>query len=697
MFGKILVANRGEIACRIMRTARRMGIATVAVHAEGEARAAHVLAADEACLIGPPQAALSYLDIDRIIAAARKTGAEAIHPGYGFLSENPAFVEACEAAGLTFIGPNARAMSLMGDKLRAKACARAAGVSTVPGAEGEVADVGAALAAAARIGYPVMIKAAAGGGGKGMRIARDEEELREGFAAARSEASSAFGDGRILVEKFIDNPRHVEVQILADRHGNVIHLGERECSIQRRNQKIVEEAPSPLLDEQARARMGTQAVALARAVGYDSAGTVEFVCGQDGSFHFLEMNTRLQVEHPVTEMITGLDLVELMIRIAAGEPLPLAQEDVRLSGWAVETRIYAEDPERGFLPSVGRIRRCLPPLQQDGEISVRIDSGVVEGQEITVHYDPMIAKLVTRAPDRQRAIAAQAEALDAFVIDGITHNIPFLSAIMNHPRWQAGRLSTAFVEEEFADGLAARQPDPELVADIRAIAAAIDHVQARRALACAPAEARQAPAREHVQADGQKSVLMGADAAQDGLSPLRRRVIWLPRERCAVSFAVRDAGAGRIILHMAEEGTERKVESDWRPGMPLWRGKIDGRPCCARVRHLPGAGLRISRHGLDLELFVCTPREAELAALMPRKAERSGSAALSCPMPGTVLSVSVAEGDAVKAGSPLCVIEAMKMENILRAERDGIVAAVHVAPGDTVCVDQVLMEFTPAS
>ena len=663
MFRKILVANRGEIACRIMRTARRMGIATVAVHAEGEARSAHVRAADEALCIGPPRAAESYLDIGRIINAAKEAGADAIHPGYGFLSENPDFVQACEEAGITFIGPRREAMGIMGDKLRAKACAMAAGVSTVPGVEGEIADVEAAERAAAEIGYPVMIKAAAGGGGKGMRVARDAAELREGFAAARSEALSAFGDGRILLEKFIESPRHVEIQILADRHGNVIHLGERECSIQRRNQKIVEEAPSPLLDAETRARMGDQAVALARAVGYDSAGTVEFVCGQDGSFHFLEMNTRLQVEHPVTEMITGLDLVELMIRIAAGEPLPLKQQDVRLSGWAVETRIYAEDPERGFLPSIGRLKRYLPPRKADApQGKLRIDSGVVEGQEITVHYDPMIAKLVTWAPDRAAAIAAQAEALDAFHIDGISHNIPFLSAIMDNPRWQAGKLSTAFVEEEFPAGTAGLEPSAELLADMLTIAAALDRA---------------------------------SDAMGRPSRPARReRVVWLEDDG-AFPVTILDAEEDAFGLRLPG-GEERQVRAAWRPGQPVWRGSIDGRPLAAGVRRLPGCGWQVSRRGVALRLFVLSPREAELAPLLPRRSAQDASSALSCPMPGRVLSVAVREGDVVKAGAPLCVIEAMKMETILRAERDGTVATIHIAPGDAVSVDQVLMEFDAA-
>src|SRR5271165_4971660 len=456
MFKRILIANRGEIACRVIKTARRMGIETVAVYSEADRDALHVEMADEAVLIGPPQAAESYLLIDRIVEACRKTGAQAVHPGYGFLSEREAFPRALQEAGIVFIGPNPGAIAAMGDKIESKKAAAKAKVSTVPGYLGVIEDDKQAARIADEIGYPVMIKASAGGGGKGMRIAHSKSEVTEGFNLARAEAKASFGDDRVFVEKFIVDPRHIEIQVLGDKHGNVIYLGERECSIQRRNQKVIEESPSPLLDPATRERMGLQSVALAKAVGYDSAGTVEFVAGQDKSFYFLEMNTRLQVEHPVTELVTGIDLVEQMIRVAAGEPLAIKQADVALNGSAVESRIYAEDPYRNFLPSTGRLVKYRPPAEgSEGGITVRNDTGVYEGGEISIYYDPMIAKLVTHADTRAKAIAAQAQALDAFYIDGIRHNIPFLSALMQHKRWQEGRLSTGFIAEEFPDGFTA--------------------------------------------------------------------------------------------------------------------------------------------------------------------------------------------------------------------------------------------------
>ncbi len=660
MFGKILIANRGEIACRVMRTAGRMGIGTVAVYSEADRGAPHVAMADEAICIGPPEAARSYLDMERIIEAARQSGAEAIHPGYGFLSENAAFARACEEAGIAFIGPNARAIEVMGDKLRSKRCAAQAGVSTVPGVDGEIEDVEAALAAARSIGYPVMIKASAGGGGKGMRIARDDGEVREGFEAARSEAVSSFGDGRILMEKFIEDPRHVEIQVMGDKHGNIIWLGERECSIQRRNQKVVEEAPSPLLDEETRRAMGEQAVALARAVGYDSAGTVEFVCGQDRSFYFLEMNTRLQVEHPVTEMTTGLDLVELMIRAAAGEELGVAQEDVRRDGWAVETRIYAEDPLRGFLPSIGRLRRYQPPRGgEDGGARVRVDSGVAEGGEISMHYDPMIAKLITWGPDRQAAIEAHADALDAFHIDGPGHNIPFLAAIMANRRWREGRLSTAFIDEEFPDGFAGVEADWETLARLAMAALAMDHAENLRRLP-------------------------GMDEGP------RRRVAWLEDERRGMAATVE--GDGRKMRIRLDDGTEAELAQQWRPGEAAWRGEMDGKPVTMQVRRRPN-GYLLSHRGVSREMRVYSPFEAGMAALMPVRKAPDTSRLLICPMPGKVLSVAVGEGDKVAPGDRLCVIEAMKMENILRAERPAVVSRVSIRAGDTVSAEQVLMEF----
>ena len=503
MFKKILIANRGEIACRIIKTARRMGIETVAVYSDADRDALHVEMADEAVHIGPPAAAESYLLIDKIVAACKQTGAEAVHPGYGFLSEREAFPVALAKAGIVFIGPNPGAIAAMGDKIESKKAAARAKVSTVPGYLGEIADAKHAIKIADEIGYPVMIKASAGGGGKGMRIAMSRSEVAEGFDASRAEAKASFGDDRIFIEKFIVDPRHIEIQLIGDKHGNVIYLGERECSIQRRNQKVIEEAPSPLLDEKTRRAMGEQAVALAKAVGYDSAGTVEFVAGQDRSFFFLEMNTRLQVEHPVTEMITGLDLVELMIRVAAGEKLPLKQADVKLNGWSIESRVYAEDPYRNFLPSIGRLVRYRPPQEttRDG-ITVRNDTGVYEGGEISMFYDPMIAKLVTHAPTREAAIDAQAEALDAFYIDGIQHNIPFLTALMQHPRWRKGALSTGFIKEEYPDGFQARKPAGAEQDVLSAVAAAIDH------------RVQHPPARDHA-SDGP-----GACASPSGASSI---------------------------------------------------------------------------------------------------------------------------------------------------------------------------------
>src|SRR5262245_55293573 len=481
MFKRILIANRGEIACRIIKTARRMGIATVADYSDADRDALHVEMADEAVAIGPPPAAESYLQIDKIIAACKATGAEAVHPGYGFLSEREAFPIALEKAGLVFIGPNPRAIAAMGDKIESKKAAAKAKVSTVPGHLGVIEDEREAVRIAREIGFPVMIKASAGGGGKGMRIAHSADEVAEGFTRARSEAKSSFGDDRVFIEKFIVDPRHVEIQVLGDKHGNVIYLGERECSIQRRNQKVLEEAPSPLLDEGTRARMGQQAVALAKAVGYDSAGTVEFVAGQDKSFFFLEMNTRLQVEHPVTELVTGIDLVEQMIRVAAGEPLSIKQNDVKLRGWAVASRVYAEDAYRTFLQSIGRLTRYHPPAETSTNgVTIRNDTGVYEGGEISIDYDPMIAKLVTHAPTREAAIDAQGRALDAFYIDGIRHNIPFLSAVMAHPRWRAGTLSTGFIAEEFPEGFHPIAPEGERARVIAAVAAAVDHVIGER-------------------------------------------------------------------------------------------------------------------------------------------------------------------------------------------------------------------------
>ncbi|HYF55518.1 MAG TPA: acetyl/propionyl/methylcrotonyl-CoA carboxylase subunit alpha, partial [Salinarimonas sp.] len=664
MFDKILIANRGEIACRVMRTARRMGIRTVAVFSEADRDALHVEMADEAVAIGPAPAAQSYLVIERIVEACRATGAQAVHPGYGFLSEREAFPRALQAAGVTFIGPNPHAIAAMGDKIASKKAAAAARVSTVPGYLGVIEGPEHAVRIADEIGYPVMIKASAGGGGKGMRIAMSADEVAEGFARARSEAASSFGDDRVFVEKFITDPRHIEIQVLGDKHGNVIYLGERECSIQRRNQKVVEEAPSPLLDEATRRAMGEQAVALAKAVGYDSAGTVEFVAGQDRSFYFLEMNTRLQVEHPVTEMITGVDLVEEMIRVAAGERLRLTQGDVRLSGWSVESRVYAEDPTRNFLPSTGRLVTYRPPAEgPDGAAVVRNDTGVGEGGEISIHYDPMIAKLVTHAPTREEAIEAQARALDAFAIEGIRHNIPFLSALMAHPRWREGRLSTGFIAEEFPQGFAPPAPTGEVALRLAAVAAAADHLHNER-----------------------KRQISGQLRPKVPVRFARERAVLLGRER--IDVRVEDAGRGIAIAFA--DGTVWAVESAWRPGEPVWRGRVGGIAIAVQVRPIAN-GFALSHAGAGALARVYTRREAELAALMPEKAAGDAGKQVLCPMPGLVKAIGVAQGQEVKAGEALAIVEAMKMENVLRAERDGTVARIHAKPGDSLAVDAVIL------
>ena len=662
MFTKILIANRGEIACRIIRTAKRMGIATVAVYSEADRDALHVALADEAVFIGPAPAAQSYLVIDAIVAACRRSGAEAVHPGYGFLSEREAFEVALQAAGIAFIGPNPHAIAAMGDKIESKRAARAAGVSTVPGSLDVIRDGAHVVHIAAEIGFPVMIKASAGGGGKGMRVAHTAAEVEEGFTRARSEAASSFGDDRVFLEKFIENPRHIEIQVLGDKHGTVLHLGERECSIQRRNQKVIEEAPSPLLDPETRALMGAQAVALAKAVGYDSAGTVEFVAGQDKSFYFLEMNTRLQVEHPVTELITGLDLVELMIRVAAGEPLPLGQDDVRLNGWAVESRIYAEDPTRGFLPSTGRLTTYRPPTTgMSGQTTVRVDAGVEEGGEISIHYDPMIAKLVTHAPTRTGAIAAQAAALDAFAIDGIRHNIPFLSALMAHPRWRDGRLSTGFIAEEFGAGFSNAAPRGEAARRLAAVAGVIDAKLNARKRAIS---GQMTVARPPLYAT-EREVAIGAETFH---------------------FVV----AGEQVRFA--DGPTLTLTSDWQPGEPVWHGTIDGITLAVQVRPIPN-GVLLSHGGVFAEARVFTLHEAELARLMRAKSLSDSGKHVLCPMPGLLRELLVAPGQAVKAGEPLAVVEAMKMENVVRAERDGTVAAIHAKAGDSLGVDAGILDF----
>jgi propionyl-CoA carboxylase alpha chain len=650
MFKKILIANRGEIACRIIKTARRMGIATVAVFSDADARSLHVEMADEAVNIGPAAASQSYLVIEKIIAVCKSTGAEAVHPGYGFLSERAAFASACAEAGIVFIGPNPHAINAMGDKIASKLAAVAAGVSVVPGHVGVIADVEEALRISDGIGYPVMIKASAGGGGKGMRIAYSQSEVREGFERATSEAKNSFGDERVFIEKFITNPRHIEIQVLGDKHGNVIHLGERECSIQRRNQKVIEEAPSPLLDEATRHAMGAQAVALAKAVNYDSAGTVEFVAGQDKSFYFLEMNTRLQVEHPVTELVTGIDLVEQMIRVAYGEKLALQQSDVKVSGWAIESRIYAEDPYRNFLPSIGRLVKYRPPTQQycDG-VTIRNDTGVYEGGEISIHYDPMIAKLCSHAPSRAQAVSAMSLALDEFNIEGIKHNIAFLSAIMNHPRWQSGHISTGFIAEEFEGGFKG-VAIANIALFVRA-ACLLDHIENSR-----------------------KRQISGQMTGRDVKFALEREVK-LDEDWHKIS--------------VSQELSDEAASCGWQPSVALMR--VQG--ATMQVQKLPN-GYRLTYRGSSIDAYVYTPREAELVRLMPIKKVADTSKKLLCPMPGMVISISALEGQEVKAGDTIAIVEAMKMENVLRAERDCTVKKVHVKKGDSLAVDTVMVEFS---
>ena len=668
MFEKILIANRGEIACRVIKTAKRMGIATVAVYSDADRDAMHVEMADEAVHIGPSPAAQSYLVADKIIAACKQTGAQAVHPGYGFLSERASFCATLEAEGIVFIGPKPKAIEAMGDKIESKKFANAAKVSTVPGYLGVIEDADHAVRIAAEIGYPVMIKASAGGGGKGMRIAWNEAETREGFQSSKNEAKASFGDDRVFIEKFVVEPRHIEIQVLGDAHGNVIYLGERECSIQRRNQKVVEEAPSPFLDEKTRRAMGEQSVALAKAVDYQSAGTVEFIVDKDRNFYFLEMNTRLQVEHPVTELITGIDLVEQMIRVAAGETLSIRQEDVQLNGWAVESRLYAEDPYRNFLPSIGRLTRYRPPQEGTfGDIVVRNDTGVTEGSEISTFYDPMIAKLCTWAPDRLQAIDAMSEALDAFVVDGIEHNIPFLSALMQHPRWREGRLSTGFIAEEFPDGFAPIAPQDEDKAVLASVALAVELLRRDR---LDRLQGRLAPHSGAMKADWQ--VRIGDDYVP----------VTVVEGMISVPFEADLEVSGRSLT----------VTSNWRPGEAVWQGTVGDAEVSAQIRPIVN-GSRIAWKGMSVVARPMLPRVAELDRLMPVKLPPDTSKMLLCPMPGTVVSIAVNSGQEVKAGETLAVVEAMKMENVLRAERDLTVGAVNAKPGDILAVDAVIMEF----
>ncbi len=665
MFKKILIANRGEIAARVIKTAQKMGIATVAVYSDADRDALHVKMADEAVHIGPAPAAQSYIVIDKIIDAVRQTGAEAVHPGYGFLSENMKFAEALAREGVAFIGPPVGAIEAMGDKITSKKLAAAANVSTVPGHMGLIADADEAAKISAEVGYPVMIKASAGGGGKGMRIAWNDAEAREGFQSSKNEAAASFGDDRIFIEKFVTQPRHIEIQVLADGHGNCVYLHERECSIQRRNQKVIEEAPSPFLDPKTRKAMGEQAVALAQAVGYTSAGTVEFIVDGDRKFYFLEMNTKLQVEHPVTELITGIDLVEQMIRVAAGEKLPFAQKDLKINGWAIESRLYAEDPYRGFLPSIGRLTRYRPPQEGQWEThSVRNDTGVYEGGEISRYYDPMIAKLCTWAPTRGDAIEAMRVALDSFEVEGIGHNLPFLSAVMDHPCFVSGEITTAFIAEEYPDGFkGAVLPEAEL----------------RRVAAAAAAMHRVAEIRRT-----RISGTMGNHERRVGID----WVVTLQGERHPVVIAADREGATVTF----EDGKAVRVTSDWTPGQPLARLDVGGGPLVLKVGKLPG-GFRIRTRGADLKVHVRTPRQAELACLMPEKTPPDTSKYLLCPMPGLIVKVDVAAGDTVEEGQTLCTVEAMKMENILRAERKAVVKKITAEAGASLAVDDVIMEF----
>jgi propionyl-CoA carboxylase alpha chain len=676
MFQKILIANRGEIACRVIRTAKSMGIATVAVYSDADQDALHVKMADEAVHIGPAPSNQSYIVIEKILEAIRKTGADAVHPGYGFLSENAAFAAALEKAGVAFIGPPVKAIEAMGDKITSKKIAADAGVSTVPGHMGLIEDAEEAVKISASIGYPVMIKASAGGGGKGMRIAWNEQEAREGFQSSRNEAKSAFGDDRIFIEKFVDQPRHIEIQVLGDQHGNTLYLGERECSVQRRNQKVIEEAPSPFLDETTRKAMGEQAVALAKAVGYFSAGTVEFIVDGNRNFYFLEMNTRLQVEHPVTELVTGIDLVEQMIRVAAGEKLTFGQDDVKLDGWAIESRLYAEDPYRNFLPSIGRLSRYRPPAegrQPDGTI-VRNDTGVFEGGEISMYYDPMIAKLCAWAPGagssaRLSAIDAMASALDGFEVDGIGHNLPFLSAVMEHDRFRSGKITTAFIAEEFPDGFSGVHPSDEAARKLAAIAALVNQAVQERAVQISGTIGN------HRRVLGRDWVVTLGGAGSDILEQ-------------TVSL---DTGPDGATIRFAD-GTAVSAASGWLPGQTLANFKIGGESMSVKV-NLVGTAIRLRWRGMDVSARVRSPRVAELARLMPVKLPPDTSKMLLCPMPGVITSITVTIGDRVEAGQTLATVEAMKMENILKAERQGVVKNVAASSGQSLAVDELIIEF----
>ena len=665
MFDKILIANRGEIACRVIKTAKRMGIKTVAVFSDADRNALHVKMADEAVSIGPPPANQSYIDIDRVIAAVKETNAKAVHPGYGFLSENSKFAKALADIGVIFVGPPENAIESMGDKITSKKIAQEAGVNTVPGYMGVINDDDEALRISKEIGYPVMIKASAGGGGKGMRIAWNDTEVKEGFQSSKNEAAGSFGDDRIFIEKFVTQPRHIEIQILADSKGNCIYLGERECSIQRRNQKVVEEAPSSFLDEKTRKEMGEQACKLAKAVGYSSAGTVEFIVDKDKNFFFLEMNTRLQVEHPVTELITNIDLVEQMILVAAGKRLSITQKDVKLTGWAMESRLYAEDPYRNFLPSIGRLTRYRPPAEiQNKNFIVRNDTGVYEGGEISMYYDPMIAKLCTWAPNRAEAIEQMRIALDRFELEGIGHNLPFLSAVMDHKKFVSGNITTAFIAEEFSEGFTGVDLNYDKIKQLAACAAAMNRV----------AEIRRTKVSGRMDNHERR---VGDDW-----------VVQIDGKVFPVFVSADTAGANVMF----EDGTSIRVSGDWQPGKKLANMSANDDKLVIKIGKLTG-GFRMRTRGADLRVLVQTPRQAELSKYMREKVPPDTSKLLLCPMPGLIVKVDVEVGQEVQEGQPLCTVEAMKMENILRAERKGIVAKINSHVGDSLAVDDVILEF----
>ena len=665
MFNKILIANRGEIACRVIKTAKQMGIKTVAVFSDADRNALHVQMADEAVNIGPPPANQSYIDIEKVISAVKKTNAQAVHPGYGFLSENAKFAKSLSDIGVTFIGPPENAIESMGDKITSKKIAQEAGVNTVPGYMGVIKDENEALSISEKIGYPVMIKASAGGGGKGMRIAWNDSEVKEGFQSSKNEAASSFGDDRIFIEKFVTQPLHIEIQVLADTMGNCIYLGERECSIQRRNQKVVEEAPSSFLDEKTRRKMGEQACNLAKAVGYSSAGTVEFIVDKDKNFYFLEMNTRLQVEHPVTELITGIDLVEQMILVATGKPLSITQKDIKLTGWAIESRLYAEDPYRNFLPSIGRLTRYRPPAEiKDKHSIVRNDTGVYEGGEISMYYDPMIAKLCTWAPDRAKAIEQMRIALDRFEVEGIGHNLPFLSAVMDHKKFISGKITTAFIAEEYSEGFNGVDLNDDEIKDLAACAAAMNRV----------AEIRRTKISGRMDNHERR---VGDDW-----------VVQIAGKVFLVNVLADTAGANVIF----EDQTSIRISGDWLPGKKLANMTAGDKNLVIKINKITG-GFRMRTRGADLKVLVRTPRQAELSKHMQEKLPPDTSKMLLCPMPGLLVKIDVEIGQEVQEGQPLCTVEAMKMENILRAERKGVVAKINSSVGDSLAVDDIILEF----